>query len=270
MQSYPNEHVQVNGYLSLAGADYWTVKGINFGYSSANTTGQSIVYFMGGTGWSFKNNQVSGTRGVSNIMVIGQKAADASAAAQSAAAPHDYAITSNCIRNASATGTAGMMHNIYLMPTIYSSGGTIENNLIGNAPLGANIKAAGSTDRSSSPRQVVIRKNTLVDGASGIIIGQLAEGIETQSNLIATTKVSANDGGVRTWDLASPARNSVKDTMLAGYSIPIKYGWGQASSLYERRNVSTASVSLSGSLETCTLRASDSAVASVYGHSFAQ
>ncbi|MCU1572692.1 MAG: hypothetical protein JWO93_774 [Micrococcaceae bacterium] len=270
MQAYPNERVQVDGYLSLTGADYWTVSGLHFGYSPTNTTGQSVVYFAGGVGWSFLNNEVTGTKGVANVMVIGKTPTDGSSAAMTAAAPRNYTIAANCIREAASVGTKGQMHNIYLMPTIYSSGGLIENNLIGDAPLGANIKAAGSTDPAGSPRNVLIKNNTLVNGSSGLIVGQMAQGIETQGNLIANTGAVTGDGGIRTYDLSAPGTNSIKDTYIAGYSAPIKYQWGQAQSMYERRNATASSVQLTGWLGNCTLKAANATVASTYGNTVAK
>jgi hypothetical protein len=270
LQSYPSEHVRVNGTLSLTAANYWTVKGISFGYSATNTTGQSVVYFAGGTGWSFLNNEVTGTKGVSNVMVTGTTPADSTTTAQTAAAPHDYTISANCIHDAASIGTKGQMHNIYLMPTIYSSGGHIDNNLIGNAPLGANIKASGSSDPNGSPRGVFITHNTLINGSSGIIVGQLAQGIETQYNLISNNGSVFDDGGLRTYSLAAPSKNSIKDTLVTGYASPIKYQWGQTQPMFEARNVTPTPVTFTGSVATCNLRPSSSGLATTYGYTATQ
>ncbi|WP_458108809.1 hypothetical protein M1D51_05260 [Arthrobacter sp. R3-55] len=267
LQSYPGEMVQINGYLSLTGADYWIVQGIRWGYSASNTTGQAIVSYFGGTGWSFIKNEVAGTRGVANILVREKTPANWTNEGRTAAAPHNYMIGANCIRDAAKTGNVGEMHNIYLMPTVYSSGGTIENNLMGGAPLGSNIKASGSTDPSSAPKDVVIRNNTLLYGASGIVIGQQAERVETVGNLIAMgTQSGPYDGGVKTYDLVKADTDSVKDTLIQGYATPIRQPWQATPVLYVRRNVTPATVALTGSLANCTVKASDPAVRLAYGH----
>jgi hypothetical protein len=267
LQSYPRENVQINGYLSLKGADYWTVAGIRFGYSPTNTTGQAIVYFFGGTGWSFINNEVAGTRGVANLLVREQTPASNTVAARTAAAPRNYLIGANCIHDAAKTGTAGQMHNIYLMPTIYSGGGTIENNLIAAAPMGANIKASGSDDPNGAPRDLVIRNNTLLYGASGLVIGQAAARVETIGNLIGFgINSGVYDGGVKTYDLVAANTASVKDTLITRYAASIREPWQASPTLYVRRTLTPATVSLTGSLANCSVRAADPAVRNAYGH----
>lgn len=267
LQAFPKENVQVNGYLSLKGADYWTVAGIRFGYSSINTTGQAIVNFFGGTGWSFIKNEISGTRGVANLLIREQTPTSTSAADRTAAAPHDYLIGANCVHDAAKTGNAGEMHNIYLMPTIYSGGGTIENNLIAAAPLGSNIKASGSTDPNGAPRDVVIRNNTLLYGASGLVIGQAATRVETTGNLIGLGINSGiYDGGVKTYSLVAADTDSVKDSLISGYAHPIRQPWKASPTLYLRRNITPSTVSLVGSVANCSVRAADQAVRNAYGH----
>lgn len=267
LQSYPGETVRVNGYLSLTGADYWTVQGIRWGFSSTNTTGQAIVSFFGGTGWSFIKNEIAGTRGVANMIVRERTPTTWTNEGRTAAAPHNYVIGANCIRDAAKTGAVGEMHNIYLMPTVYSSGGLIENNLMGGAPLGSNIKASGSNDPSSAPKDVVIRNNTLLYGASGVIIGQQAERVETVGNLIAMgTQSGPYDGGVKTYDLVKADTDSVKDTLIQGYASPIRQPWQANPVLYVRRNVTPATVALTGSLGNCTVKAVDPTIRSNYGH----
>ncbi|MHA7171688.1 right-handed parallel beta-helix repeat-containing protein [Arthrobacter monumenti] len=267
LQAYPGERVQLNGYLSLRDADYWTVQGIRFGFSETNTTGESIVYFFGGTGWSFINNEVAGTRGVSNVLIRESVATSNSDADRVAAAPHDYLVGGNCIKNASRTGTHGEMHNIYLMPSIYSSGGVIERNIVAGSPLGANIKASGSRDPVGSPRHVSIRKNTLLYASTGISIGQLAERINTQGNLIAKSSNSGEyDGGVKTYDLVAPDRNAVKDSLISSYSPPIREEWGATHELFKARNITPRDVALTGSVENCTVKADSSSIRSSYGH----
>ncbi|MFK0003904.1 hypothetical protein [Paenarthrobacter sp. NPDC090522] len=267
LQSYPGEAVQVNGYLSLTGADYWTVQGIRWGYSGTNTTGQAIVNFFGGTGWAFIRNEVAGTRGVANVLIRERTPITWTAEGRTAAAPHNYMIGANCIRNAAKLGTAGEMHNIYLMPTVYSSGGVIENNLVAGAPLGANIKASGSGDPSSAPKDVLIRNNTLLYGASGLVIGQQAERVETIGNLIAMgTQSGPYDGGVKTYDLVRADTDSVKDSLIQGYASPIRQPWQASPLLFVRRNVTPSTVTLTGSLANCTVRAADMNIRQTYGH----
>ncbi len=246
LQAAPGERVVLSGTAIWKQLDWWTIQGLRFTYNAAiQKSGQSIVMFEGGENWSFLNNEVSGSRGVANVLV---RAADTGSAA---AAVNDYLIAGNCIHDNRGTDAHGTDHNIYLMPGIASRGGVIERNLIFGAPNGTNIKAAAPTPDVAdfSPRNVAIRYNTMVSAATGIVIGLKAERIETTRNIIAQQAGGQKwDAGLKGWLLAQPGRNSMKDSWLVGYAQPTR----DVAGMFITRNDTTSVFQYTGSLANCT------------------
>lgn len=268
LQAAPGERVQINGTLIMSSPDYWTIQGIRFVYNSGvQKNGQAVVLMSGGVGWQFRNNEVTGSTGVANLLV-NATTATGTATQLRAAAPRDYQIAGNCIHDNRATGTQGTDHNIYLMSSIYSTGGVIERNLIAGAPRGSNIKAAGSTPStaSGSPRNVSIRYNTMLAAASGLTIGLQAQAIESQYNVIAMPAGSGPyDGAVKTYQLAAPGKNSAKDSLLSGYARPISEDYGVSTHLFTARNDTKTAFTYTGSVANCTARAASATVLAKYG-----
>ena len=250
LQSMPTERVILSGTLLLKGADYWTVQGIRFVYNSTVQTGQTVVGISGGRGWELRNNEIRGSRGVANLLVNSLKPTSTSLEAKTAAAPHDFLISGNTIHTNAGVGTHGTFHNIYLMSTIYSRGGVIERNLFGNAPRGAHIKAAAASASSAdqSPRNVIIRYNTMHSSASGVTIGLKATGIVVERNLIARqVNGTQYDGGVKTYKLEKPGSNAVRDNLISGYARMIEEDGGVTEHIFARRN-STAATKFTGTV----------------------
>ena len=268
LQSYPSERVEVRGTLILKSADFWNVRGMRFLYNSAVQSGQSIVTMAGGNGWKLSNNEVAGSVGVANVLITAAIPADSSIASLTFAAPRNFVVNGNCIRNNAGVDALGTDHNIYLMGSIYSTGGIIERNLIAGAPRGSNIKAAASTPSraNDSPRNVAIRYNTLLSSASGVTIGLKAEGILLEKNIIAISNNSQQyDGGVKTYQLASPGKNAAKDTLIYGYARPLSEDFGSTAHIFTARMNTSTAFSYSGSITNCTARAADSTILSTYG-----
>lgn len=268
LQASPGERVVVSGTLIMSSPDYWTVRGIRFVHDATiQKNGQAVVLMSGGVGWRFLNNEVTGSTGVANLLV-NATTASGTADVLRAAAPRQYQIAGNCIHDNRATDTQGTDHNIYLMSSIYSTGGSIERNLIAGAPRGANIKAAGSTPSTAagSPRNVSIRYNTMLAAASGLTIGLQAQAVESQYNVIALPAGSGQyDGAVKTYQLAAPGTNSAKDSLLSGYRRAISEDYGATAHLFTARNDSTTAFSYTGSVANCTARPASAAVLAKYG-----
>lgn len=268
LQAAPGERVQVSGTLIMSSPDYWTVQGIRFVYNAAiQKNGQAVVLMSGGEGWRFRNNEVTGSTGVANLLVNATTASGSTSVLR-AAAPRDFQIAGNCIHDNRATGAQGTDHNIYLMSSVYSTGGVIERNLIAGAPRGSNIKAAGSTPStaSGSPRNVAIKYNTMLAAASGLTIGLQAQAIESQYNVIALPAGSGPyDGAVKTYQLAAPGKNSAKDSLLSGYARPISEDYGVTAHLFTARNDTKTAFAYTGSVANCTARAASAEVLVKYG-----
>jgi hypothetical protein len=266
MQAMPRERVIVSGGLLLKGANYWTVYGMRFAYNAAINTNQSVVGISGGSGWRFLNNEVRGSTGVANILVNSLRPSSTSLAAKQAAAPNNFLIRGNAIHTQAGKGIHGQHHNIYLMSTIYSSGGVIERNLLGHAPRGAHIKAAAANAATAdqSPRNVIIRYNTMLYSASGVTIGLKATGIVVEHNIIAySVNETQYDGGVKTYQLEKPGSNAVRDNLVSGYRSVIEEDGG-ATPIFNRRNATNA-IYFTGKVETFDASPTNSTLRSTYG-----
>jgi hypothetical protein len=268
MQAYPGERVEVNGTLILRSPNYWTIQGFHFTHNKTIQTGQAIVAIAGGTHWTFANNEVAGSTGDANLLIVSDTATASTVAAKTAAAPQNYAITGNCIHTNAGSDTQGTDHNIYLMTSVYSVGGVIDHNFIAGAPRGSNIKAAASSSATAndSPHNVLIEYNTMLYAASGVTVGLKAQGVSIEHNLIALASQSqANDGGVKTYQLAAPGTNAVKDTLIVGYTSPIHEDWGVTAHIFAVRNDTTSPVSFVGSVANCSVRPTSSTLMNRYG-----
>jgi len=174
IQPYQNEEVILRGTLQLKGADYWVVKGIRFIDDPSQPRVESIVKFIGGVGWQLLDSEISGTRGVSNLMIN---------ADEQYGSPSRYVVAGNCIHDNLSTDTAPMTtHNVYLMPGYDSGPGVFERNILFGAPNGANIKAAGP-DSSTGAADVRIAFNTFSNAGAGVIIGYASNEIAMERNL---------------------------------------------------------------------------------------
>ncbi len=220
LQAARGERVLIKGTLQLDNADYWQVSGINVTQDPNGPRKEFLVKFAGGTGWAFRNAEVWGTRGVSNLMISGSPAGS----------PRDYLVSGNCIHDNNARGDAFMNdHNIYLMPGYSSGPGVIEHNLLFNSENGAGIKAAGPTAGTGAAR-VTIRRNTITDAAAGVIVGYGTNRVQLQDNLIGSQDKRPPAGAlwVRNYD-AAVIGNHVQGTGNTSIRTVV---WGYPRSLH--------------------------------------
>lgn len=227
MKPYGDEVVTVKGTLQLDGADYWTVDGIRFIDNTSQARREFVVSFNGGTGWQLLNSEISGGRGVSNLMIIGDNGHGL---------PSNYRVANNCIHDNNSTDTALMNnHNIYLMPGYGAGPGVIERNIVFNAANGANIKAAGG-DTTRIATNATIRYNTLSNAGAGVILGYDTNNVTMERNLFGPQQ-----GGTESYNAAiignhlAGAGNVAKDNAVFGFP-----------SFYRETDDSTATVAASG------------------------
>lgn len=255
LQSHPGEKVTLHGILGLVKPHYWRISGIRFTHNPSIQTVQSIVTIGGGTGWRFTNNSISGSPGVANLLIVPSDATVTSESARREAAPHSFYIGGNCITDNRGTGTHGQYHNIYMMSSQYSTGGVIERNLLAGAPRGANIKVAAANPESgwTSPKNLTIRDNTLLDAASGITVGLQSQQVAMSGNLIARPKNELQyDGAVKTYQLSYASRIEFTDSYVAGYRQVAEYD-AAAPAAIVTRGLQTGSASFSGSVSDCSI-----------------
>ncbi|WP_143338224.1 hypothetical protein [Demequina sp. NBRC 110054] len=221
LQNKPGERVVVKGRMVLKGADYWTIDGLRWRWDKdATGSAMALVRFFGGTGWTFTHNDIRYTRGA-NLFVSAKRGADTEAE-RIAYAPHDYTISSNFIGYNLGT-RAHRDHNIYLMASIWSSGGLITHNLLVSAPNGSNIKVAGSHQANESPVDVKITYNTMLGGQTGVVIGLKARKIVLAHNVIGLqVDPDRASGAVKTYRLRYPKSITVRDNVISGYNYKVR------------------------------------------------
>ena len=203
LQAAPGERVVLKGVVSLKGADYWIVRGINVTRDPALGRKEMLVKFDGGVGWQFLDSEVWGGDGVSNLMVIGSS---------TYGSPKHYRIAGNCIHDNVAHGDAPMTdHNIYLYPGYASGPGLIERNILFGAPNGANIKAAGPNS-STGTAYLTIRYNTMVHAAAGVVVGYGSHHTTLWRNL-----VGAQLGGTASYVAAYIGNHLTGTANASGY-----------------------------------------------------
>jgi len=213
LEGYAGERVTVKGYLQFKAADYWIIRRINVVRDPSIGRKESLVKFNGGVGWQFRDSEVSGTNGVSNVMVIGSS---------TYGQPRHWVIAGNCIHDNDAVGDAPMTdHNVYVYPGLSSGPGLIERNIFFNAENGGHIKLAGPTS-SSGAAYVTVRYNTMVRGAAGVVLGYGTHHTTLWRNL-----VGSQSGGTATYRAAYVANH------LSGVSNGSAYlgVWGYAKSV---------------------------------------
>lgn len=258
LQTYPNERVDVTGYLNLHSANYWTVAGFHFAYGS-NTGQQMVVGMFGGTGWTLAHNEIHGSTGVANLLITPD------GSASNSTAPHNYTVSSNCIRD-NLGSSLGLDHNIYLQSSIYSTGGVISHNLISGAPFGGDIKAGGSNDATTSPRNVQITFNTLLGAASGVIVGQEAENVVIDHNVIGLPQNDGDhDGAVKTYAMVNAAADSVTNNVVSGFPVAVRETGNLTGHIVVSNTIPWNPLSYTGSINGCSVALADN-VAERFGH----
>jgi hypothetical protein len=212
LKSAPGERVVIKGTLSLAGANYWTVSGINVTDNPKAARTQFLVKFDGGHDWTFTRGEVWGSRGVSNLMVI-------SSAKHGVAS--NYRIVGNCIHSNLAKNDPPLNdHNLYIYPGEDSGPGLIERNIIFGAANGADIKAAGSS--AAGTGHLTIRYNTLADAKTGFVLGHGSNNIHLLHNLIVRPVGGAQgEAAIRVNHLYGLG-NSITDSSIQGFSVLIR------------------------------------------------
>jgi hypothetical protein len=175
LEAYQNETVVVKGVIGFKGADYWTVDGIHVVRDPALGRREYLVNFQGGIGWQLLNSEISGTTGVSNLMIT-SSSTDGIA--------RNWVVSGNCIHDNLATGDGPMTdHNIYVYPGLSSGPGLIERNILFNAHNGANIKLAGPSS-STGAAYVTVEDNTMVRAAAGVVLGYGTHNTRLVNNLV--------------------------------------------------------------------------------------
>lgn len=174
VRAVAGERVVVRGVLQLVGASYWTFDGINVTRDPTRPKDQFLVKLVDGRGWRYRNAEIWGTTGVSNVMIVGTKRGE----------PADWRLIDNCIHGVAGGPHFMNYHNVYLMPGYSSGPGVIARNLFFDVANGNHVKAAGPEGSGRGAANVLIEQNTMVGAGQGLVIAYGSHHIDVRRNLI--------------------------------------------------------------------------------------
>jgi hypothetical protein len=141
------ERPVLKGVLWLKNADYWTLRGINVTWSSANDTDEHMVKMSGGVGWRLTGAHIWGAHSYAAVLVSG--------------APRGWTIDHNWIHDTYRTHARNQDHLIYVNAGM--GNGLIERNALSRSFNGRGVKVGPSSPSAAPIGNVTIRYNTFYD-----------------------------------------------------------------------------------------------------------
>jgi hypothetical protein len=177
--AYPGERPVISGLLWLQNTDYWTFDGVNVTWSDRNSISEHMVRFKDGRGWVFENAEVWGAKSYANMNVLTSKAG----------LPADWSIRNNCIHDNIGDPSHGTAKDqlLYVNTGDTSGAGTIERNILFNAPRGKGVKLAGPTVGTGSAN-VTVRYNTIHNTYKpSIVVGWATKNSAVYRNIVSKT-----------------------------------------------------------------------------------
>jgi hypothetical protein len=181
--AFPGDRAVIQGLLWMEGADYWTFDGINVTWDAATgESGEHMVKFTNGVGWSFMNGELWGAQSYAALLV----------ASSAEREPSDWLIRGNCIHDTRPSNDTNQDHLIYVNSGLSETGGVIEHNLLFSAPNGSGVKLGGPSSDSGGPRDVTVRYNTIYQTGQPILVAWQAGGNTIENNLLVEATADEN------------------------------------------------------------------------------
>jgi hypothetical protein len=202
--AWPGERPVVEGLLWLKGASYWTIRGINVTWSTANAPTEHMVKMTNGVGWSLLDGEIWGAHSYAGVLVASTVAGE----------PSGWRIAGNCIHDTYGTNLTNQDHLIYANTGLTAGPGVIERNLLFNALNGNGIKLAGAAVDSGGAANVIVRSNTIWNTAQSVLVGWQSTGNVLTGNLLG--KTGSTYGNVRGYQLTGVGNVAVGN--VAGLS----------------------------------------------------
>jgi hypothetical protein len=174
--AYPGERPVIQGLLWVANMNYWTFDGVNVTWSDSNSDSEHMVRLRDGRGWVYENAEIWGAKSYANMNVLTSKAG----------LPTDWAIRRNCIHDNIGDATHGTAKDqlLYVNTGVPGGTGTIERNILFNAPRGKGVKLAGPTAGTGSSN-VTVRYNTIHNTYKpAVVMGWATTGSAVHGNLL--------------------------------------------------------------------------------------
>jgi hypothetical protein len=202
--AYPGERPVIHGLLWLKNPSFWIIDGINVTWQPGNGSGDHMVKLTGGVGWVLQNSELWGAQSYAALFI----GADSGG-------PSGWVVQNNCIHDTGAVNGQNQDHNIYVNTGLAAGAGTIQRNVLYNAPNGRNIKLGGSgTGGGEGSTNVTITSNTIYGAPQTISLSGGTSNIRVEWNIIA----NAFDGVlVRAYEL-SGGNNVVANNFGTGAS----------------------------------------------------
>lgn len=202
--AFPGERPVIHGLLWLKNPSFWVIDGINVTWQPGNGSGDHMVKLTGGVGWVLQNSELWGAQSFAALFI-----------GSDAGGPAGWVVQNNCIHDTGAVNGQNQDHNIYVNTGLSAGAGTIQRNILYNAPNGRNIKLGGSsTGSGEGSTNVTITSNTLYGAPQTISLSGGTSNIRIEWNIIA----NAFDGVlVRAYEL-SGGNNVVANNFGAGAS----------------------------------------------------
>jgi len=162
----------VKGLLWLSGPTWWTFDGLSVTWDPAtDTASQHMVKLTGGSNWTFKNAEVWGAHSYAAILVSQN--------------PSNWRITANCVHDTSPSNLVNQDHNIYVNSGLSAGPGSIDHNVLFNAPNGRNVKLGGpSISDTNGTQNVSISYNTLYNASQNVGISGSSRNNTVDHNII--------------------------------------------------------------------------------------
>lgn len=184
VRAYPGEQPVLRGRLAIRDAHHWVFHGIDVTADpDVHQPEEPLVKIMGGTGWVWRNAEVSGARAFAAVYV---------GVTHQGSAPAHWRVEGNCIHSTRTVHPPYQDHNIYVQNGRSSGPGTIERNVVFGAPNGNNIKVGGS-GTSTSAGNVTIRYNTLHSATQNVLVARDTPDVVIERNIVGPRTVARHD-----------------------------------------------------------------------------
>jgi hypothetical protein len=183
----PGQRPVIQGELWVAYPSYWTFSGINVTWGPSNPD-EHMVNIYGGTGWVLENSEIWGAHSYADLLIGDGRRNNLGS----------FVVRDNCIHDTYPTNGVNEDHNIYVDDTVHSPNvhGTIERNLIFDAPNGRGIKL-GPPGTSGGATHITVRYNTIWGAYQDVSLSRDASHNRIYGNILA----NAADANIGTWML---------------------------------------------------------------------
>jgi hypothetical protein len=187
------------GLLWLRGADYWDITGLDVRWDPRDGAGDHMVKFMGGTGWTLSDAELSGARSYAALLI-------SSGAAR-------FRVSGMYIHDTLPANDNSQDHLIYVNTD--AQGGVVERNLLVGSRNGRAIKVGPPKDGPDLLGNLEIRYNTMVDnrGPSNVSLSYNTAGVKVYRNIMVDP---GNDQANVTAKQLSGTGNRVWDNVIFG------------------------------------------------------